>query len=143
MQQATLRVGQTRDHVVEFGSDRVERGRNRGLDGAQLEREGDELLLGAVVQVPFDPAPLRVARGDDARPGRGNLGELAFELGPEPLVVGGEPDWADTVDVKKTPTVNIAAAIASRRAMVRVMWPTSADLPRMEFARCTWFILTP
>ena len=39
---------------------------NRRLRRAQGEREPDELLLGAVVQVAFDPTPGRVGRCHDS-----------------------------------------------------------------------------
>ena len=37
-----------------------------GLDEPQLHRQRDQTLLGAVVEVALEPAPLGVARGDDA-----------------------------------------------------------------------------
>ena len=39
---------------------------NRRLSRAQCEREPDQLLLCAVVQVAFDPAPGRIGRGQDS-----------------------------------------------------------------------------
>ena len=39
---------------------------NRRLRRAQREREPNQLLLRAVVEVAFDPAPGRVGRGDDS-----------------------------------------------------------------------------
>ena len=36
-----------------------------GLDQAELQREGDQPLLGAVVQVALEPPPFRVAGRDD------------------------------------------------------------------------------
>jgi hypothetical protein len=50
-------------------------GRHGLLRGAHLERERDELLLHAVVEVALDPPSCRVGRGEDPRP-RG------VELGP-------------------------------------------------------------
>ena len=46
-------------------------------DAAQHERQGDQALLDAIVQIAFDPAPRLVAHGEDPAAGGGQLGELA------------------------------------------------------------------
>jgi hypothetical protein len=43
-------------------------------DGAGFQRERDDALLNTVVQVTLEPPPGLVRRGDDAGPGRGELG---------------------------------------------------------------------
>ena len=50
------------------------------LDQRELQGEGHQPLLGAVVQVALDPAPLGVARGDDALAGRLQLGQPGLRL---------------------------------------------------------------
>src|SRR4051794_41830416 len=54
------------------------------LDHPQLERDRDESLLRAVVEVALEPAPLRVAGGDDALARGAQLGEPAPGLGGPP-----------------------------------------------------------
>jgi hypothetical protein len=61
--QLLQRAGGLGDSTVEL---RAQFGR-RGLRRAQLQREGDEALLSAVVQVPLDPAARMVAGRDDPR----------------------------------------------------------------------------
>ena len=53
------------DDVGQLGPELAELGRHRRLRSAQFERERDELLLRAVVQVALDPPPGRVGGGDD------------------------------------------------------------------------------
>ena len=55
-------------------SELAELGRHRGLRRAQLQRQRDQPLLGAVVQVPLDPPARLVGGGDDPRPRGGHLG---------------------------------------------------------------------
>ena len=57
---------------------------------AKGQSQGDEPLLGAVVEVAFDPLSLGVPGGDDPRPRRLDLVELGLDLGLESGVVGGE-----------------------------------------------------
>ena len=57
------------------------------LDHPQLQRDRDESLLRAVVQVALEPAPLCVAGGDDALARGAQLGELALGLRLQPRVV--------------------------------------------------------
>ena len=47
----------------------------------QVEGDGHEPLLRAVVQVPLDAPPLGVARGDDSRTEVGQVAHRAAELG--------------------------------------------------------------
>ncbi len=54
-------------------------------------RKGDEPLLGAVVKVALDPAPLGILGLDDPRPRRADLLELRPDLRREPLVLEREP----------------------------------------------------
>ena len=51
---------------------------------AQREPDRDQPLLRAVVQVALDPPALGVAGGDDPRPRRLDLGELAAQLDAQP-----------------------------------------------------------
>ena len=55
---------------------------------AEAERQRDDPLLCAVVQVALEPAPLDVAGGDDARPRRGELLEPGMQLDVEPMHLG-------------------------------------------------------
>ena len=75
----------TRSHV------RVDPAAEPALGRAQIERERDEPLLGAVVDVPLDPAPLLVARGDDAPARLLHLHELRAHLGVQTRVLQREP----------------------------------------------------
>ena len=58
-----------------------------GAGELQRERERDESLLGAVVQVALEPAPLSVAGGDDPHAGGAQVGELREQLGVQALVI--------------------------------------------------------
>ena len=60
-------------------------------DKAQREREPDEPLLGAVVEVALEPPALGVAGLDDAGARRAQLLELRAHLGLQPLVLEREP----------------------------------------------------
>jgi hypothetical protein len=62
-----------------------------GLDQLELEREGDEPLLGAVVQVGLEPAPLGVARRDEALPRRPQLGQPRLGLRAQGSVLERDP----------------------------------------------------
>ena len=57
----------------------------------ERERERDEPLLRAVVEVALDPPLLGIGRGDDPRPRRPHLGELRAHLGRQTLVLEHEP----------------------------------------------------
>jgi hypothetical protein len=57
---------------------------------AQREREPDQTLLSPVVEVALEPAPLDVARFDDASTGGAEILELRAHLGLEALVLEGE-----------------------------------------------------
>ena len=56
----------------------------------QVHRQRHQPLLGAVVEVALDPAPLRVAGLDDPRPRGAQLLDLGPQLGVELLVLGAE-----------------------------------------------------
>ena len=64
---------------------RVGIGAELGLRQAQRERERDEPLLGAVVQVPLEPAALGVGGLDEARARALQLGELHLQLPLQPV----------------------------------------------------------
>ena len=71
---------------------------------AQVHREGDEVLLRSVVQVPLDATTFGVTARDDARPRLAELVRLLADLvqgglqgGVELGVVQGEPDLAGQV----------------------------------------------
>src|ERR1700730_1120196 len=76
--QLVERARQSYRDVVEFGGELVQLGRDLGLRRPYLERERDESLLRAVVQVTLDAAPGLVGGGDD--PGAGRL-QLSVRLG--------------------------------------------------------------
>jgi hypothetical protein len=59
---------------------------------AQLQREGDQALLGAVVQVPFYAAAGSVGRGHDPCPRRGQRG-LECRLAARPVGLPKPSDW--------------------------------------------------
>ena len=62
-------------------------GADAALDHPQLERDGDEPLLRAVVEVALQPPPFRVAGGDDALARGAQLREPVLGLGLQPRVV--------------------------------------------------------
>src|SRR6185437_11247321 len=64
--QLVERARQAGGNLVEFSGERVELGWDLGLSRPYLERERDEPLLRAVVQVTLDAAPGLVGGGDDA-----------------------------------------------------------------------------
>src|SRR5437016_12762982 len=61
------------------------------LQHRQFERNRDEPLLRAVVQVALDPATLPVARLNDPVSRRHDLSELRSHLGTQSLVLDGHP----------------------------------------------------
>src|SRR5262249_25601496 len=61
------------------------------LRDPEIERDRDEPLLRTVVEVPLDPEPLRVGRGNDALPGLAPLRGLRLGLGVQRGVPEGEP----------------------------------------------------
>ena len=67
------------------------RPRRPGCREPERERERDEPLLGAVVEVALDSPPLGVGRGDDPGARRAHLGELRAHLGRQTLVLEHEP----------------------------------------------------
>ena len=58
---------------------------------AQLDPQRDELLLGAVVQVPLDPLPLGVLGLDQPSPGRPQVVDRGAQLGGQPRVAQHQP----------------------------------------------------
>ena len=62
---------------------------------SELQRQRDEALLGAVVQVALDPAPLGVRRGDQPLPRRLQLGEPGVRLRLEEPVLQRDRRGAD------------------------------------------------
>ena len=83
---------QLRDGSGEDALDiRVDTAAEPALGRAQVERERDEPLLGAVVDVPLDPAPLLVPRGDDAPARLLHLHELRAHLRVQARVLEREP----------------------------------------------------
>ncbi len=80
-------LAQVADRRADLVHDLVERrrehlrlARQRQLQATELDAERDEPLLGAVVEVALEPAPLLVAGLDDPRPRRLDLGELDAHL---------------------------------------------------------------
>src|SRR6185436_634181 len=63
---------------------------DRRLGEAQLDGEGDEVLLRAVVDVALEPAAFLVLGGDDPLPRRAQLGGLHGDLIQTRLEVGGQ-----------------------------------------------------
>ena len=59
---------------------------------AQIVRESEEPLLGAVVEVALEPAPLGISRLDDARARDSEVLELGQDLRLQALVLEREPD---------------------------------------------------
>ena len=68
------RGGGLGDGAVQARIEVAELGRHGRLRGAQLQGQGDQPLLGAVVQVAFDAPPGLVTGRHDAGPGGGQLG---------------------------------------------------------------------
>ena len=70
-------LGESLGEILLGGGQRLPRGRRVALelraDHAQAERDRDEPLLSAVVQVALEPPALGVADLDDARPRGGEL----------------------------------------------------------------------
>ena len=64
---------------------------------SEPEREGEQTLLSAVVEVALKPPPSGVARGDDARSGAPQLLDPAGQLGSIPLVVERQPARNDGI----------------------------------------------
>ena len=62
-----------------------------GLQVPQVEADRDQLLLGAVVEVALEPAPLVERRADDPGPRALDLRELPEHLDPQPGDLDGQP----------------------------------------------------
>ena len=60
------------------------------LDERELQGQGDQPLLGTVVEVALDAPSLGVGGGDDPLPGRLQLGEPGLGLGLQPPVLQGD-----------------------------------------------------
>jgi hypothetical protein len=77
----------------------VDGGRDLRAGDPEGQRQVDQPLLGAVVQVPLDPATLGIAELDDPGPGGADLLELGPDLRLEALVLdrqaGGGGDRLD------------------------------------------------
>jgi hypothetical protein len=72
-------------YLVDIGADV---GGRLVADTAQHEGQGHQVLLGAVVQVPFDLAAHLIADGEDPAAGGGQLGRELLDL---PLAFGQLP----------------------------------------------------
>ena len=88
--QLLQRAGGLRDGAGKLRAQLAWFGRGGRLRRAQVQGEGDEPLLGAVVQVPFDPPPRLVGGGHDPRPG-GRQRSLALCVGDRGCDQLGEP----------------------------------------------------
>ena len=71
---------------------RVAVGLGLGAGEPEVVGEGQQALLGAVVQVAFQPAAFAVAGLDDADAGGAQLVELGERLGLQPFVLQRQPD---------------------------------------------------
>ena len=67
-------------------------GGRAGTREAQVVGQREQPLLGAVVEVALEPAPLGVAGLDDPRARRAQIMELGQHLGLQPFVLEREPD---------------------------------------------------
>jgi hypothetical protein len=67
-------------------------GMRGGTGKSDVVRQGQKSLLRAVVQVAFEPAPLRVPRFDDSRTRRPELFQLSQHLGLKPFVLKAQPN---------------------------------------------------
>ena len=72
--QLVQRAGRSGGSAVEFRAQLPELGRHRGPRRAQLQRQRNQPLLGAIVQVPLDLPARLVGGGHDPRPRGGHLG---------------------------------------------------------------------
>jgi hypothetical protein len=66
-------------------------GRQFPLEQPQLQRQGDQPLLRAVVQVPLEPAALGLRRLDHPRPRAVQLLQSGLQLGLQPAVLERDP----------------------------------------------------
>ena len=76
------------------GEPRITRCGGVGLGELQLVGQGEQSLLGAVVEVAFELATCVVGRLDDSGPRRSQISELGQRFGAEPFVVDGQRDAA-------------------------------------------------
>ncbi len=103
------------------------RGRRRGLRDAQLEDEGDQALLGAVVQVSLD-APAGLVGGGDDPGARG--AELGVELGVvegDGELAGDELDSVEPVGGERATSNPSITAAAPRRRIPPATQDTKTD----------------
>jgi hypothetical protein len=90
--QTVCELAQLRDRgldLIDPGADSVAEPVDVAVDrrGAQLQRQGEQPLLRAVVQVPLDPPPLGQLGCGDPGPGLADLGELQHDRGAQPGVL--------------------------------------------------------
>ena len=88
------RGGDLPDRAVQRGAGVIELLVEQELRVADRQPEGHEPLLRAVVQVALQPTAFGLARGDDPRPRRLDLGELHADLHPQARDLHGEPRGA-------------------------------------------------
>ena len=88
---------------------------------AQVHGERHQPLLGAVVEVALDPAPLGVAGVDDAGARGAQLLDLGAQLGLQPLVLQGERAARHPARVDQPPLVG-------QEARSQIIAPTGAAL---------------
>jgi len=74
------RAGEPFGHGLQLVGQVAGLGWHRRPRHPQVERQRDQVLLGAVVKVALDPAPGRVGGDDDPGPG-GGQGSLGFGVG--------------------------------------------------------------
>jgi hypothetical protein len=84
-------LAQLGDRGAQFGDRGVEQGADVGgavvqvpLSQAQPHAQGDQALLGAVVQVPFQAAAFGVRDGQQAAPAGLGVAQRAGQLDPQP-----------------------------------------------------------
>ena len=98
------------DRPEELGRRLVDEGRSTRRTLARLvesHRQGNESLLGAVVEVALDAAPLGVAGLDDPCPRGANLLELRANLGRKPLILDRKAFEVSVVQQKEHVAVGV------------------------------------
>ena len=109
-------LAQLLDRARDLGHDGVDRRRVRQpvLQVAQGQADRHEPLLGAVVDVALEPAPLLVAGGDDAGARRLDLRELAADLDAQARDLDRQPRRADRA-VEQVGTLGQRRIVDDRR----------------------------
>jgi len=101
---------------------------------AQVVREGEQALLGAVVEVALKSSPLRVSPLDDSRPRTAQVLELCEDLRLKPLVLHGETGCGSDLPFQ-TGRIHESGVVRDHRERASTAHDRSDRAPRLRRGR--------